>query len=118
MLATSAAATVWIPHSTLSRPAHRPERPAPGSVEWMSPIDSYPRSCSGLYGSSRARMYSQHISSVQLASGFAFQSSCCSSQPSFGASARVGDWSRRIPVTQASRPASAVTSGATLAIAR
>ena len=45
---------------------------------------------------------------VQSASGFAFQSSCCSSQPSFGASARVGDWSRRMPVIQASRPPSAV----------
>src|SRR5581483_10494115 len=48
-------------------------------------------------------MYAQQSASLQSASGFAFQSSCCSSQPSFGASARVGAWSRRIPVIQQSR---------------
>ena len=48
--------TVWMPHSTLSVPAQRPERPAPGCVECVSPIESYPWSCSGLYGSPRARM--------------------------------------------------------------
>jgi hypothetical protein len=63
-------------------------------------------------------MYSQHMSSLQSASGFTFHSSCCSSQPIFGALARVGDWSRRMPVIQASRPPRARTSGSTFAIAR
>ena len=33
-------ATVWMPHSVLSVPAQRPERPAPGCVECVSPIES------------------------------------------------------------------------------
>src|SRR3954467_520360 len=36
------------PHSVRSLPAQRPSRPAPGSVEWTSPIDAYPWSWSGL----------------------------------------------------------------------
>ena len=40
------------------------------------------------------------------------------SQPSFAASARVGDWSRRMPVIQQSRSRSARLSGSTLASAR
>ena len=47
-------------------------------------------------------MYAQQSSSLQSASGFAFHSSCAASQPSFGAFARVGDWSRRTPVIQQS----------------
>src|SRR5204863_8587861 len=46
--ATSAEGIVWIPHSVLSVPAQRPERPLPGCVECQSPIESYPWSCSGL----------------------------------------------------------------------
>ncbi len=61
-------------------------------------------------------MYDQHCSSLQSARGLAFQSSCTSSQPSFGAPARVADWSRRSPVIQASRSESAALSGATLRI--
>ena len=38
--ATSSEATVWMPHSVLSSVAQRPERPGPGSVECVSPIDS------------------------------------------------------------------------------
>src|SRR3954447_16056652 len=39
---TSADLTVWMPHSTLPVPAQRPDRPAPGCVECVSPIESYP----------------------------------------------------------------------------
>ena len=28
------------PHSTLSDPAQRPSRPAPGAVQWVQPIDA------------------------------------------------------------------------------
>ena len=38
----------WRPHSIRSVPAQRPSRPAPGTVQWVQPIDSKPRSCSGL----------------------------------------------------------------------
>src|SRR6478609_9606034 len=62
---------VWIPHSVLSVPAQRPSRPLPGRVECVSPIDSYPWSCSSLYGRPRSRMYAQQSSSDQSASGFA-----------------------------------------------
>jgi len=63
-------------------------------------------------------MYDQQSSSLQSASGFAFHNSCVASQPSFGAFARVGAWSRRTPVIQQSRPSSARFSGSTLAIER
>src|SRR6476646_3612849 len=109
---------VCSPHSVRSVPAQRPSRPLPGCVECVSPIDSYPWSCSLLYGRARSRIYAQQSSSLQSASGLAFQSSCFSSQPSFGASARSGDCSRRIPVIQASRSSRARLSGSILAIAR
>ena len=38
----------WRPHSIRSVPAQRPSRPAPGTVQWVQPIDSKPRSWSGL----------------------------------------------------------------------
>ena len=28
------------PHSVFARPAHRPSRPAPGSVQWVQPMDA------------------------------------------------------------------------------
>src|SRR5262249_5918686 len=37
---TSPDGIVWMPHSVLSVPAQRPSRPLPGTVEWMSPIES------------------------------------------------------------------------------
>ena len=33
-------AGTWMPHSSLSRPAQRPARPAPGSVQCVQPIES------------------------------------------------------------------------------
>ena len=113
-----AGATVWMPHSTL--------RAGPAAVATLAPAASSAcRRSSRSPGrgarctAARARGCSaQQSSSVQSASGFAFQSSCFSSQPSFGASARVGDWSRRMPVIQQSRSSSARLSGSTFAIAR
>src|SRR6478735_7383547 len=68
-------AHVCSPHSVRSVPAQRPSRPLPGCVECVSPIDSYPWSCSLLYGRARSRIYAQQSSSLQSASGLAFQSS-------------------------------------------
>ena len=40
------------PHSVFSLPAQRPSRPLPGCVQCVQPIEAYPPSCSGWYGSS------------------------------------------------------------------
>src|SRR5580700_6361331 len=59
-------------------------------------------------------MYSQTFSQVQSASGLHFTRPKDLSHSIFLALARVGAWSRRIPVTQAARPASLALSGSTL----
>ena len=54
-----------------------PARPLPGASSACRRSSRSRWSWSGLYGSPRSRMYAQQSSSVQSASGFAFQSSCC-----------------------------------------
>ena len=70
-------------------------------------------------GSPRSRMYAQHVVvASSRRAGSPSTARARSSQPSFGASARVGDWSRRTPVIQPSRSPSARPSGSTLRIAQ
>ena len=107
---TSSVATVWMPHSTLSVPAQRPSRPSPGCVAVrVSRSTRSPGRAAGCTGGRVRGCRPSSARRLQSASGFAFQSSCCSSHPTFGAFARVGDWSRRTPVIQASRSPSART---------
>ena len=61
-------------------------------------------------------MYAHTSLSVQSASGFALTSPNLSSHSTFLALARVGAWSRRTPVIQASTEPSARFSGSTLRI--
>ncbi len=61
-----------MPHSVLSVPAQRPERPSPGWVHVAQPIDAKPWSWSGWYGSPRSKIRFQTSFSVQNASGLYF----------------------------------------------
>src|SRR5436190_9179883 len=63
-------------------------------------------------------MYFHTCDSVHVASGLTFTSPNFSSHWTMSVSARVGDWSRRMPLTQAVLPSSARTLGSTLRMAQ
>ena len=65
-------------------------------------------------GTSFARRWAQTSSLVHATSGFTFTRPKRPSHSKTRAPARSGVWSRRMPVTQASRPDSSARSGSTL----
>ncbi len=81
------------------------------------PIEAYPRSYSGLWGSSCSFRYDHVSRRVHVATGFTFTiqlPGSSSYRSTIGAVARVGDESRRNAVTHASRPRSAASIGSHL----
>src|SRR5579875_2633494 len=106
------------PHSALSRPAQRPDRGslpgATGRVQGAHPTDGYPRSSSGLYGTSWSATYPATSRSDQVASGLILTRPR-RSRATTGASTRVEASTRRRPLIQACLPARARSSCSTLA---
>src|SRR5947209_8410293 len=96
----------WSPHSVLAWPAHRPARsscPAStGRVQGQQPIEGYPRSWSGLYGTSLVTTKAQTSRLVHFRSGLTFTRPNLASQPTTSALARCADWSARMAEIQAS----------------
>ena len=100
------------PHSRVSAFSHhqRPERgSSPGftaRVQGAQPTLGYPSACRRFTGTLLSRMYRQTWSAVQSATGLIFQMPPLPSSISIlRTSLRVTFWSRRSPVTYASRPA-------------
>eukprot|EP01022_Parablepharisma_sp_SALTPOND_P026560 TRINITY_DN643_c0_g3_i1.p1 TRINITY_DN643_c0_g3~~TRINITY_DN643_c0_g3_i1.p1 ORF type:complete len:1321 (+),score=447.37 TRINITY_DN643_c0_g3_i1:3726-7688(+) len=117
---TSLPSTTCRPHSLESGFSHH-QRPArTSSPGWMArvqgsqPIEGQPWSCSGLQGTSLARMQSHTSCSDQSARGLNFSMPWASSRSCTCSSARVTDCARRWPVTQEALPDRARFSGSIL----
>src|SRR5699024_12160572 len=97
---------VWIPHSVLVRPAHRPDRgSSPGAtrrVHGSQPMLGYPAPSRGLTGTRCSSAWANTWSKVHCAKGLILTNRWVRSQLTRGVRARSGLSSRRTPVTQAS----------------